>query len=230
MAIKSKTSTSAKTYALLALAAYPDAEKMVIPGWQRLPGRAGAGGFYGVAFKSEASGRVILSYRGTNDLSDARSDLRIGLSFPAIQFKEAVNLYNDTVAQHGKEVALTGHSLGGALAALVCAYSGASGVTFNAPGTKHLARSSPRTCRYHDVIHFRAKHDPVSAFSAGIGRDVFLDLGLPAIDCKLHLPIVMLGCVLGQGSAYALEQHSMAQMVRAIGGHRQADQSPWDWS
>ena len=67
----------------------------------------------------------------------------------------------------------TGHSLGGAIAALLPAYVGCHlrSVTFNAPGIKDIPDIKHRT---HNILNFRSQYDFVSAvdYPIGSGFDV----------------------------------------------------------
>ena len=65
---------------------------------------------------------------------------------------------------------VTGHSLGGALAALLPTYYGfpIRAVTFNAPAIKDVSGAKPL---WHRVINFRARYDFVSAIDYPIGAE-----------------------------------------------------------
>ena len=81
------------------------------------------GGFFAALYKRQDGCRA-LAFRGTDDLADVfRDDLSI---YHAISFARSVKL--------SPEDAVTGHSLGGALALLVAAATNRPAVTFNAPG------------------------------------------------------------------------------------------------
>lgn len=96
---------------------------------------------------------IVVAYRGTEfssthfggktdsiDLKDiVLNDIGVGFNYVPAQYQSALKLYNDAVAKFGSDkVTVTGHSLGGILTQLVCAKTGAQGVTFNSAGTKNL--------------------------------------------------------------------------------------------
>ncbi len=96
-------------------------------------------GFSGVAYKN-ANGEIVIAYTGTNNLPDwVPNDIGIALDLVPEEYQEALAFYN--MIQHdyqGAKITVTGHSLGGALAQLVGAATGADAVTFNSPGVAHL--------------------------------------------------------------------------------------------
>lgn len=94
-------------------------------------------GFYGAAFCDDRNKCVWISYSGSVSFNDAVSCvalvLKPGLSAQeqlALKLFESV-LENDEVQNLSYSVMLTGHSLGGALAAMVSRVSGCTAVTIN---------------------------------------------------------------------------------------------------
>lgn len=87
-------------------------------------------GFSASIFKNGKT--AILAFRGTNDLSDAKSDGQIAISKKAEQAENAIEMYK--YLKDYDSFYLTGHSLGGYLAQ----YFGAT-VAYNDPRFKHAA-------------------------------------------------------------------------------------------
>lgn len=87
---------------------------------------------------------IVIGFRGTLEEKDVYSDTSwnpLRLPSPNLtQFvASAANLLRDVQNENpGKEITLTGHSLGGAVAQLLGAASGLNTETFNAPGTAEL--------------------------------------------------------------------------------------------
>lgn len=101
-------------------------------------------GFYAVPF-TNSNGEVVLAYRGSetpmNVLTDwdaycdwIKNDLPIELANNlGPQHQSARVIYNAVAKKYGiSNMVVTGHSLGGAWADVISAYSGCKGVTFNA--------------------------------------------------------------------------------------------------
>jgi len=100
--------------------------------WSLSKSRSYPGGFFAAVYKRQ-DGCQALAFRGTDDLADAFYDdaaILVGATPP--QFHHAVAFARD--AQLSPHDAVTGHSLGGALALLVAAATNRPAVTFNAPG------------------------------------------------------------------------------------------------
>lgn len=100
--------------------------------WSLSKSRSYPGGFFAAVYKRQ-DGCQALAFRGTDDLADAFYDdaaILVGATPP--QFHHAVAFARD--AQLSPHDAVTGHSLGGALALIVAAATNRPAVTFNAPG------------------------------------------------------------------------------------------------
>lgn len=105
----------------------------------------------------EQDGRKVIAYAGSNDLKDyANDDGYIVYSLIPPQAAEALKFFDEVYGKNFEikpgvdnynrfadtpelsDIVLTGHSLGGALAAIVANKYAAFAVTFNAPGTDGL--------------------------------------------------------------------------------------------
>jgi hypothetical protein len=89
---------------------------------------------------TDGNGHYVVAYAGTDphSLGDVKNDLEQGTGMASKQYDEAVALGRkvDAIAGHGN-VAFTGHSLGGGLAATAAVATGEKGVTFNAAGVSN---------------------------------------------------------------------------------------------
>lgn len=84
---------------------------------------------------TDGRGNHVLAFAGSNELQDwTGANIRQGLGWQAEQFDEAVQLAQLADAAFGDNLAITGHSLGGGLAATASLATGNAAVTFNASG------------------------------------------------------------------------------------------------
>lgn len=79
-------------------------------------------------------GHYVLAYSGTDEGKDWLTNFRQGLGFEDAQYNQAMALAREARVAFGDEVVITGHSLGGGLAAAASITSGIPAVTFNASG------------------------------------------------------------------------------------------------
>jgi len=78
-------------------------------------------GFYAAAFESP-KGDIIIAYRGTepSQLNDLATDVEMFTGYLNGQFDDALSFYDEVASENpDKNITLTGHSLGGALASYV---------------------------------------------------------------------------------------------------------------
>jgi len=95
-------------------------------------------GFRAVLFRHRKTGRYVLALAGTQDLNDWIANLRQGLGFVASQYEKAIALARRIMNEVGREnLELTGHSLGGGLAAAAALVNKLKATTFNPAGV-HL--------------------------------------------------------------------------------------------
>jgi pimeloyl-ACP methyl ester carboxylesterase len=166
-------------------------------GWSRIRpyGNRSGKGFYAESYQNKSKKEIVLAIRGTDlekrDLSDFVADGEIVLRFIPHQFKAAKSAY-ETEKKRADDLdcnlILTGHSLGGALAALLAAQEGSikpAVVTFNSPGMKQtyienfgniigaIAKYNYRN--YFDVsrfLHIRAIRDTISSMPVFTGPHI----------------------------------------------------------
>lgn len=90
------------------------------------------------AIYSDGQGDYVLAFAGT-DSSDWSGDWRQGnipqsLGLESVQYQQAKRLSERAYEAYGQYLAITGHSLGGGLAAVAALVTGAPAVTFNSAG------------------------------------------------------------------------------------------------
>lgn len=78
--------------------------------------------------------QYVLSFAGTNDIQDWLSNIRQATGYEDVQYNQAVALGKTAKMAFGDALVITGHSLGGGLAATAALASGTFAVTFNAAG------------------------------------------------------------------------------------------------
>jgi Ca2+-binding RTX toxin-like protein len=135
-------------YAAMSIDAYvtaDDESKNIKEGFKRIISTSDpTTGFFGAAYYNDLTGELVISYRGTDDFEDWKTSNSAFLtdSLPN-QFQAADAFAQTAIAQVALEygvsvdaskIALTGHSLGGALAQLVSAATGYKATAFNSPG------------------------------------------------------------------------------------------------
>jgi RHS repeat-associated protein len=171
-------------------------------------------GFNAALFIDSKTSNYVLAFEGTDLKSpqDRSTDLEAasGVAIPK-QYREAMILAADVqaaVSKEGKGLTLTGHSLGGGLAAAASRYTGERAVTFNAAGLSPYVSSvaylsGPNGGRYSSVTNYSASNDvltstqAITPFPAAAGRQETL----PA--ARMSTP-------------FSFEQHKMVQVINAI--------------
>lgn len=90
----------------------------------------------------DAEGRHVLAYSGTDEGKDWITNFGQGLGFETAQYNQAMALARQAKVAFGEDVVITGHSLGGGLAAAAAVSTDTPAVTFNASGVhdKTLSR------------------------------------------------------------------------------------------
>ncbi len=121
------------TYALLSARVYNTSEtnEIFVPtGWTELPQPVDNGftGLYARAYRNNATGEIVIAFRGTNTtisegtLQDWATNLSAGLGIPNGQVAQAMQFYPSIKAQYGSNISFTGHSLGGGIASLMAVF------------------------------------------------------------------------------------------------------------
>lgn len=86
------------------------------------------------AIYTDGDGHYTLAFAGSNDVPDWLNNLAQGVGLDAAQYNQAIALAKDAKLAFGDDLAITGHSLGGGLAAAAALATGSVAVTFNAAG------------------------------------------------------------------------------------------------
>jgi len=145
--------------------------------------------YRGVVVQDRATKQLVVVNKGTDpaNVHDLVADLGMGMMGAPTQWPEAAHTMREalriarTERIPTRDVSITGHSLGGALAQLQAAMPEAAGIqaeTFNAYGARSMANSLGRIQRLdvesarHRVMNHRMHHDPVSVVSTHIGDTV----------------------------------------------------------
>ena len=129
-------------------------------------------GMTAAAYRNIDTGEIIIAYRGTEPqtMEDILADIVIvSGQIPSGQRADAQNFYDAVVAQYGRNISVTGHSLGGALAQIIGADNGIPTYTFNAPGVSyHYGPFGP------NIINFAIMNDYVGNFRANVGITYYI--------------------------------------------------------
>lgn len=78
--------------------------------------------------------QYVLAFAGTNDWRDWLSNVRQATGYDDVQYNQAVSVAKSAKAAFGEQLVISGHSLGGGLAATAALATGTQAVTFNAAG------------------------------------------------------------------------------------------------
>lgn len=89
---------------------------------------------FGANFYSGPQGHVVLAFTGTDEGRDWKHNLGQGLGLRDAQYDQAIELAGEARRAFGADLVLTGHSLGGGLAAAAAMVHEVPAVTFNAAG------------------------------------------------------------------------------------------------
>ena len=121
-------------------------------------------GFFAEAYYK--NGKIIIVYRGTNDLKDLAQDLKMGFQrISPSQYYSAKLFYNYIARKYRNyPIYATGHSLGGSLAQMLgSSVKEVKAVTYNAFGTGDIKGFSPKYPE--NVINYGHSKDAVFNFN-----------------------------------------------------------------
>lgn len=203
-------------------------------------GTLGSEGFFAALFRDEAE-RYVFAIRGTDDAWDVIDDAGILMGTITSQMTMARTALAEVrrLVPHPKKLALTGHSLGGGVAALLALERQLYCATFNAPGTwrsygtsfaakyrylpvvqQLLAITAPLTTSGSKIINIRASFDVVSVGTGPrLGRVETISVRgceptavMPAFDAKMHPTLRQF-----QAQAKPSPQQQLNQIVQRSG-------------
>ncbi|MBB5735224.1 hypothetical protein FHT09_000923 [Xanthomonas arboricola] len=89
---------------------------------------------FDAAFYRNEQGQVVLGFCGTDEGKDWKHNLGQGLGFDDAQYASAIQLGSQARQAFGDQVVISGHSLGGGLAAASAMVNDIPAVTYNAAG------------------------------------------------------------------------------------------------
>jgi hypothetical protein len=164
--------------------------------WRRSTtfGNPDSGGFFAAVYGCGLMN--VLAYRGTNDPWDVSPDAQLLFGEVPSQIPQAELAWTRAVSalpqpSSSASLVLTGHSLGGALAAMVAAKSGVPAVTFNAPG---VARSYAASFRLPFIKPGTLPITPLTLPGAVAGAVALAQLdSLRVINIRASYDVVSLG-------------------------------------
>lgn len=122
-------------------------------------------GFYAQLY--EKNGKYVLAYRGTLELPDVGEDLTQGTGISSDQYNQSVKLaeaMQKTGNFDAKNTTITGHSLGGGLAAIAGGVTGYPTYTYNAAGVHNatLKRNNVHRESMNNTQAYNASDDPLN--------------------------------------------------------------------
>lgn len=132
-------------------------------------------GFFGVIFKNKVTGKYAVAIRGTNNMNDVYTDIALASTNGEIkQINYARKLFAKLPAKtKAEDITVTGHSLGGYIAARMGAGRNYKTVTFNAPGYQadylKALRKSGASKYEEQITNYNIQSDYVSGSGTQIG-------------------------------------------------------------
>lgn len=124
---------------------------------------------------------VYISYAGTDDAFDMKSDYDLMMGKIPQQYSDAKSFYDIVKSTYpDKNITLTGHSLGGSLAQLVASTAGndVNAITFAAFGTREIIENNPEMFTDSKTTYnYISEKDVVSNSSKHIGHVCKVPIG-----------------------------------------------------
>ena len=140
-----------------------------------------------------STGEYVLAVKGTSNTVDVLSDLGIllGIQGSDPRIYELVNVLRK-YKKNGDEISVTGHSLGGTLAAELAKTESVLGVVFNMGAglgeilPTNIAIEGLRGGKTDNVINFYTKGDVLSMLSLALGRYQSFEIDMPENPANAH--------------------------------------------
>lgn len=132
----------------------------------------------------DGDGHYVLAYCGTDESKDWLTNLRQGLGIDDAQYNQAIALAQEARLAFGDEVVITGHSLGGGLAAASSLVTEVPAVTFNAAGVHD------NTIERFGLDAGRAKNDALDGLVRRytVDNDILTELQEDVIPMRWMMP------------------------------------------
>ncbi|MBI5907009.1 MAG: DUF2974 domain-containing protein, partial [Burkholderiales bacterium] len=118
-----------------------DINEPLLPPWTLIqPRTSGTHGFAYAVFRNTSTNEVVIAYRGSDDAADWSTNAGMIIA----QERQAAAVYTQVLRDHGSDaqgsnISLTGHSLGGGLAATMAVWFNRPAVVFDPAPTQGIA-------------------------------------------------------------------------------------------
>ncbi|WP_425493522.1 Mbeg1-like protein [Marilutibacter chinensis] len=139
---------------------------------------------FGANFYTNDQGHVVLAFTGTDEGRDWRHNLRQGLGLRDAQYDQAIALAGQAERAYGDNLVITGHSLGGGLAAAASMVHEVPAVTFNAAGVND--RTLERFGYDADVLKQEAEQGLIRSYS--VKSEILTHLQEDSFPLKYAMP------------------------------------------
>jgi RHS repeat-associated protein len=132
-----------------------------------------------VLFKNDATGALVLTFRGTSSLGDWVDNLINAFGFRSSRYSAAIKVTNEVIMNNpGANITLVGHSLGGGQAALASVRTERPAITFNAAGVNPLNYGLSVGSYYNQITNYYVPWEPltffqrITPFANALGRQI----------------------------------------------------------
>lgn len=139
---------------------------------------------FGANFYTNDQGHVVLAFTGTDEGRDWRHNLRQGLGLRDAQYDQAIDLAGQAKRAYGDDLVITGHSLGGGLAAAASMVHEVPAVTFNAAGVND--RTLERFGYDADVLKQEAEQGLIRSYA--VKSEILTHLQEDSFPLKYAMP------------------------------------------
>lgn len=192
-------------------------------------------GFYAQLY--EKKGKYVLAYRGTQELPDVGEDILQGVGISSSQYDQSIRLAdrmkkmkdrNGNAVFTAENTTITGHSLGGGLAAAAGGATGFPTYTYNAAGVHNgtLNRNNVHRSDMKNVQAYNASDDPLNMVQDNrekilgklglVGGLTYLTGGLPRVSGQRMEIETDVGIIHGHTAIHIVNQ--LEKELAAMGG------------